>query len=123
MCDIMVLWGSLNRMHRRTAQCRKGSERKRWRLVEEEEEERVVASRAFRVYWCPPYMATSFQYMGWVILAADNDFPAVVSNLYRSRVVWKRITRILSREGVELWVSGFFFKSVVQEVFLFGLEI
>ena len=33
------------------------------------------------------------------------------------------MTRILSREGAEPRVSVFFFKSVVQSVFLFGSEI
>ena len=32
------------------------------------------------------------------------------------------MTRILSREGAEPRVSGFFFKVVVQAVFLFGSE-
>ena len=32
------------------------------------------------------------------------------------------MTRILSREGVEPQVSGFFFKTVVQRMLLFGLE-
>ena len=38
------------------------------------------------------------------------------------RAVWNRMTRILSREGAEPLVSGFFFKAVVQAVFLFGSE-
>ena len=53
---------------------------------------------------------------------ADDDWPAVVRNLSRARAVWKRMTRILSREGAELQVSVFFFKAVVQVVLLFGSE-
>ena len=67
-------------------------------------------------------MVTSFQYPGSVILAADDDWPAVVSNFSKARAVWKRITRILSREGAEPRVSDFFFKYVVQAVLLFVLE-
>ena len=52
-------------------------------------------------------------------MAADDDWPAVVRNLSRAREVWKRMTRILSREGIELQVSVFFFKAVVQVVLLF----
>ena len=37
----------------------------------------------------------------------------------RARAVWKRMKRILSRDGVDPQVSGFFFKSVVQAVLLF----
>ena len=36
--------------------------------------------------------------------------------------MWKRMTRILSRKGVEPRVSGFFFKSVVHAVLLFGAK-
>ena len=32
------------------------------------------------------------------------------------------MTRILSREGAALWVSGFYFKAVAQAVLLFGSE-
>ena len=34
-----------------------------------------------------------------VILAADDDCPEVVRNLYWARAVWKRMTITLSREG------------------------
>ena len=40
----------------------------------------------------------------------------------QARAVWKRMTRILSREGAELQVSVFFFKAVVQAVLLFVSE-
>ena len=67
-------------------------------------------------------MVTSFQYLGWVISAVDDDWPVVVSNLSRARAVWKRMTRILIRKGAELQVYVFFFKAVVQVVLLFGSE-
>ena len=67
-------------------------------------------------------MVTSFRYLGRVILLLNDDWLAVVINLSRARAVWKRMTRIFSREGAEPWVSGSFFKDVVQAVFLFSLE-
>ena len=39
------------------------------------------------------------------------------------RVVWRRITRALSREGEETQVCRFFFKAVVHSVLIFGTEI
>ena len=63
------------------------------------EEERVFTSREFSAYGSPLKMVTSFRYLGRAILAAEDDWPAVVRNLAWARVVWKRITRILSREG------------------------
>ena len=67
-------------------------------------------------------MVAYFQYLGKVILAADDDWPAVVRNLERARALCKRMMRVLRREGLEPRVSGFFFKAVVQEVLLFGTE-
>ena len=67
-------------------------------------------------------MVTSFRYLGQVILAADDDWPEGVNNLSWARVVWRRMTRIISREGAAPRVSGFFFKAVVQAVMIFGLE-
>ena len=67
-------------------------------------------------------MVTSLRYLGRVILAADNNWPEVVSKFSRTRAVWKRMTRILSREGADPQVSGFLSKSVFQVVLLFGAD-
>ena len=75
-----------------------------------EEEERAITSRAFSAYGHPLEMVTSFQYLRRVILAADNYWLAVVQNLEKSRAVWRRMTKILSREGSEPRVSRFIFK-------------
>ena len=92
-------------MHQSTAQCEKGAERKQRRLAAEEE--RVVTSSVFSAYGRPLEMVTSFRYMGRVILAADENWLKVVWNMERERAVWRRMTRILSREGVRPWVYGF----------------
>ena len=70
MCDILVMWKSLNGMHRSKVQCKRGAERKRQRLAAEEERE--VTSMAFSAYGRPLEMVTSFQYLGQLILVADN---------------------------------------------------
>ena len=67
-------------------------------------------------------MVTSFRYLGGVILAAENDWKAVIRKLSQARVAWKRMTQILIREGAAPQVSGLFLKAVVQAVLLFGSE-
>ena len=67
-------------------------------------------------------MVPSFKYLGRVLSTADNDWPAVIQNLAKARMVWQRMSRILSREGVRPQVSIFLFKSIVQMVLLFGAE-
>ena len=68
-------------------------------------------------------MVTSFRYLGRMISAANDDRPAVVWNISKSRAVWRRMMRILIREGVDPWVSGFSFKSVIQSVILFCIDM
>ena len=53
----------------------------------EAEEEQEVIYRAFSAYGCPMEMVTSFQYLGWVISAADNDWLRVVRNLSQARAM------------------------------------
>ena len=55
-------------------------------------------------------------------MAADNNWTAVVRNLSWVMTVWKRITRILIREGAEPRVPAFFFNRMVQVVMLFDSE-
>ena len=120
LCNMMVPLWYLNGFHKRTAHFKKRAEQKRWKLVVEES--RAVTSRAFRVYGRPLEMVPSFKYLGRVLLKAEDDFPLVVQNLAGVRTVWRRMSRVLSREGARPRLSGFFFKAVVQSVLLFGAE-
>ena len=87
-----------------------------------EEEERAVTFRAFSAYGIPLDTITSFRYLGRVISVADNNWTAVDRNFSKERDMWRKMASILSREGEEPWVSGFFFKAVVQAVLIFGAE-
>ena len=98
---MLVNWRSLNGMHRRKAQCKKGNDRKQQIL--EAEGEWAVTYMAFSAYGRPLEMVISFQYMGWVISEAYNNWPTVVSNLSQARAVWKRMKIIIIREVAEPW--------------------
>ena len=87
------------------------------------DEARVVSSRTFNDYRRPLEMVPSFKYLGRVQSAADEDWPAVIHNIAKAQTVWRRMSRILSREGVRPRVSGFLFKAVVQSVLIFGAEM
>ena len=93
--DMLVLCRLPNVMHRRTVQWNKVAELKSSHLVEEEDG--AVTSRAFIAYGCPLGMMTSFRYLRQVILAADGYWEVVVRNLSQESMVWKRMTRIISR--------------------------
>ena len=51
---------------------------------------------------------TVFKYLGEVMTAVDDDWPAVVVNLWKSRKSWGRLLRILSQEGADPKVLGHF---------------
>ena len=67
-------------------------------------------------------MMTSFRYLVRLILAANDDWPAVIRNMAKARAVWRRITNIFIRKGARSWVYIFFFKDLVQLVLLFYAE-
>ena len=119
-CDILVLWKNLNGTHRGTEECTRGAGQKRRRLAAEEERE--VTARYFSAYRPPLDMATYFKYLGRVISATDYNWPEVAKNLARAKTVWRRMARILSREGGTPWAYGFFFKYVIQAVLIFGAD-
>ena len=78
--------------------------------------------RDFQDYGIPIETVASFKYLGRILKAVYDDWPAVVGNLKTSCKSWARLTRILGREGANLRVSGMFFNEVVHAVLLFGSE-
>ena len=119
-CDILLPWKVLNGRHIYTAQCAKGEERNFQRIAEEEI--RKSAERFFQAYERPLETVISLKYLGRVLTSGYENWLEVVGNLKKARKSWAWLTRILGREGANLWVSGMFFKSVVQAVLFFGLE-
>ena len=117
---MLVPWRSLNGRNKDTAMCRSGADKKRRR--DTEEELRESAERAFEAYGGQLESVSRFTYLGRVITAGDDDWPAVAGNLKKAQKIWGRLSRILGMEGATARISGTFFKSVVQQVLLFGAE-
>ena len=83
---------------------------------------RDSTERAFEAYGKPLETVSTFKYLGRVMTAGDDDWPAVAGNLVKARKSWGSLSRILSREGADKRVSVNFSKAVVQAVLLFGAE-
>ena len=92
--------------------CRSGAERKRRRLAEAEIREST--EMAFEAYGEQLESVPRFTYLGRVMAAGDDNWPAVAGNLQKARRSWGRLQRILRREGATPRISGSFFKAVVQ---------
>ena len=65
---------------------------------------------------------SSFKYLGGILSASDDDWPAVVRNLIQERNKWAWRMQVLGREGEYERMLGMFYVAVVQEVLLYGLE-
>ena len=72
---MLVPWQALNSRHHATAMCKKGAERKRRRIAEAEL--RDSTERAFEAYGKPLETVATFKYMGRVMTAGDDNWPAV----------------------------------------------
>ena len=66
--------------------------------------------REFSAYGLTLEMVLSFKYLGRVLLAVDDHWPAVIQNLKKARAVWRQMPRILIREGARPRVYGFYSK-------------
>ena len=55
-------------------------------------------------------------------MADEKNWPEVVCNLRKARRKWERLTRVLSREGVDDRTSDQIYLAVVQEVLLYASD-
>ena len=78
-----------------TAQCKKGAERK-WRWLAETET-RENSERAFHAYGKPMEAVSEFRYLGRLLTATDDDWPAVAGKIRKAQVSWGRLARVLGR--------------------------
>ena len=85
-CDMQVPRKALNGRHLGTAQCAKGAERKRRRLAQTETRENL--ERAFHTYGQPMEAVSEFWYLGRLLTAADDDWPAVAGNIKKAWRSW-----------------------------------
>ena len=68
---------------------------------------------SLQAYGGPLETVTLFMYLGQVMTAGEDDWPAVAVKLRNTCRSWARMTRILVREGAYPRISGLFFKAVV----------
>ena len=64
----------------------------------------------------------SFKYLGWILHQSDEDWLAVLRNIWRAIQVWGQLGKLLRREGSDPIISEKFYRSVFQAVILFGSE-
>ena len=80
------------------------------------------SERAFHAYGKPMEAVSEFCYLGRMLTAADDDWPAVAGNIRKALVSWGRLARVLGRERADPKLSRSFYTAVTQQVLLFGAE-
>ena len=98
----------------------RGEEKKQRFLVEEEAW--AGTELAIKDYGIPLVPVTSYKYLGRVLLAVDDNWPAVVNNFSIECKEWVRLNRVLSRNGVNDRTLIHIYLAVVQSVILYGSE-
>ena len=78
--------------------------------------------RAFHAYGKPMEAVSEFRYLGRLMTATDDDWPAVAGNIKKAQGSWGSLARVLGREGADPKVSRNFYTAVTQQVLLFGAE-
>ena len=85
-CNILVPWEDLNGFHTNTAKCTKGEYQKWHHMMAEKMRESTA--QAFQAYGRPLDIALYFKYLGCIMMASDDDWPALVGNLRKARKSW-----------------------------------
>ena len=91
-CDKQVPRREMNWRHPGTAHSFKGAERKRRRLAEAETREN--SEQESEAYEAPIESLTEFKYLGRILMVTDDDWPAVVRNLWKAGRSWME-TRLM----------------------------
>ena len=92
---------ALNGRHTTTVFYQKVLDRK-WCCLAEEEA-RAGSEMAITAYGTPLAPVTSFNYLGQIKTAVDNNWPTVVSNLWKTSQKWSKLIRVLGRDGADAW--------------------
>ena len=63
-----------------------------------------------------------FKYLGRILDENDNDKKCILAQLRKARGLWRRLVKILKREGAEPFQMGRFYVGIVQAILLYGSE-
>ena len=77
---------------------------------------------AFQAYSRTLVTVNALKYLGRVLAAYYNYWPAVVANFYKAQSKWASFSRIWGQEGSDPQTSVIFYKAIFQANILFGSE-
>ena len=81
---------------------------------------RGVSSGVLQAYLYRLSTVSSLQYLGRVLKVENDEWAAVILNLSKALKWWEQMLRILGQEVANTWLSGLFYKDLVQAVLVYG---
>jgi hypothetical protein len=63
-----------------------------------------------------------FNYLGRLLMADGSDWAAVVTNISKAQGRRARVSQVLTREGADPKVAGYFYKAICQSVLLYSCQ-
>jgi hypothetical protein len=101
---------ALTERHTSSLECRHHSKTKR--KIKKELIQPAASNVKFTVEEVP--ITSSFKYLGQIITEKDDDLPAVVAQINKSRQIWARISRILKKKtDSNIKITATFYKVIV----------
>jgi Reverse transcriptase (RNA-dependent DNA polymerase) len=119
-CGMHVSYFALNNQHYGTKSCQAGAARMRQRYASADS--RRASEEVFTINGEVLEQVSVFKYLGRLLSSNDSDWPTVYYNLKKAQMRWRRVSRVLTREGADPRVCGMFYKAVVQSVLLYSCE-
>ena len=79
-----------------------------------------MEATVLQAYGYPLSTVSSFQYLGRLLKVENYKWEAVILNLSKARKWWAQMLWILGQEVANTWLSGLFYKDLVQAVLVYG---
>jgi hypothetical protein len=110
----------LNNRHYNSVTCQQGTARAVQRAAELRAFEAEATS--FQLNNTTLDKVRTYLYLGRILAYNNSDWPTVYRNLKKAHARWAQIVRVLDKEGASPRAKGFFYKTIVQSVLLYGCE-
>ena len=67
--------------------------------------------------------STAFPFLVRIVSYNNSYWESMYQNLWKARRQWGVVGKVVTNMGATVWVCGVFYKSIVQSVLLYDIEI
>ena len=119
LCGIQVR--DVGPKHQSTKACKKNREKikNRNNFLENKKKQQTTK---FTVFGKEIEIVREFKYLGRIINEKNEDDTAIKKNLEKAQSIWRRLSKLLSREGANPPIMARIYRTVVESILLYGSE-